>query len=476
MATVSPHQRPLREVIAIAGPTVATMTSYTLMTFTDKYLVSLIGPEPIYVGAQGNGGLVSWVPISIAHGTLAIVNTFVAQNLGAGRPERAPAYAWNGIWLSVAFWLLVLVPFSFLLPQALDLPRRLTDVLGGDGSAYTGMDREQHRLAVEYGRILLWGAVLTLATRCLSQYFFGMHRAGIVMVASVIANAFNIVASYALIFGRWGMPQMGVAGSALGTVLATVVEFAIPLAVFLGREFHGRYGTRHAWRFSWARSREILSLGWPGGAMFGNEMICWGIFMVYLVSGFGREHATAGWIAHQYMSLSFMPAVGVSVACTALVGRYQGMRRPDLAASRAWLCVRLAVGYMTLCGVLFVVFREPMVRLFIPADSPPEAAETLVRLGSKFMIATAAFQMFDATAMVLSGALRGAGDTVMPGVATIVASWVILAGGGAAMVMLVPRLESLGPWIAAGTYIFVLCVILLVRFLGGRWKGIRLVE
>src|SRR5262245_48375000 len=87
------------EMIAIAGPTVATMTSYTLMTFTDRWLVSHIGPEPIYVGAQGNGGLASWVPISIAHGTLTIINTFVSQNLGAGRPERGAAYAWNGLWI-----------------------------------------------------------------------------------------------------------------------------------------------------------------------------------------------------------------------------------------------------------------------------------------------------------------------------------------------------------------------------------------
>ena len=56
--------------------------------------------------------------------------------------------------------------------------------------------------------------------------------------------------------------------------------------------------------------------------MFGNEMVCWGFFMVHLVSGFGPQHASAGWIAHQYMSLSFMPAVGISVACTAIVGKY----------------------------------------------------------------------------------------------------------------------------------------------------------
>jgi Na+-driven multidrug efflux pump len=76
--------RPFRELLKIAAPTVATMTSYTLMTFVDKLMSSRIGPDPIYVGAQGNGGLSSWVAISVFSGLLSIINTYVSQNLGAG--------------------------------------------------------------------------------------------------------------------------------------------------------------------------------------------------------------------------------------------------------------------------------------------------------------------------------------------------------------------------------------------------------
>src|SRR5204863_7549748 len=127
--------------------------------------------------------------------------------------------------------------------------------------------------------------------------------------------------------------------------------------------------TRSAWRWSWGHVKDLVRLGWPGGAMFGNEMICWGYFMVYLVSKFGKEHATAGWIAHQYMSLSFMPAVGISVACTAVVGKYMGMGKPELAARRAWLGVRIAVVYMVTCGILMVAFRGQLIRFFIDNDT-----------------------------------------------------------------------------------------------------------
>ncbi len=453
-------ESPLAEIARVAMPTVAAMTSYTLMQFVDKWLVSKIGPEPIYVGAQGNGGLAAWVPISICQGMLTIVNTYVSQNLGAGKPERGPAYAWNGLWIAGAYWLVVLLPLSLALPMIF----RAAEI-----------DPAQAQLAARYGSILLWGAVLVIWTRCLSQFFYGMHRPGVVLLSGVVANVLNLAFNYVLIFGKLGLPAMGVVGSAIGTVLATFVELAIPLAFFLGPRMNARCRTRAAWRFSASHARDLLRLGWPAGVSFGNEMVCWGFFMVYLVSHFGAQHATAGWIAHQYMSLSFMPAVGLSVACTAIVGRCIGMGRPDLAASRAWLILRVAMVYMGLCGVAFVLFREPLIRVFIPSETAPADALTLVRLGGPMLIAAAAFQLFDAVGMTLSGALRGAGDTVYPGVVTVLSSWLVIVCGGLAMVRWFPGLESLGPWVAAATYIAVLCVLLLARFLSGRWKTIKLV-
>lgn len=453
------EKRPFVELVMVGAPVVATMTSYTVMQFVDKLMVSRIGPDPIYVGAQGNGGLAAFVPIAVFMGFITVINTYVSQNLGAGRPERAPAYVWTGLWIGLGGWALLLLPWAAALPwvfRAIGQP--------GDVAA----------LSSEYGGILLAGSVVTLGARAVSQYFYGMHKPGVVLISNVSGNLVNVGLNYCLIYGNLGMPALGVNGAAISTVIGTCVEFAIPFAVFLGARANAAYGTRGAWRPSLSHLRDIARIGWPGAAMFGNEMTCWAFFMVYLVGGFGPRHATAGWIAHQYMSLSFMPAVGISVAMTALVGRCMGMRRPDLAAQRAWMGLWVAVGYMGLCAVCFVVFRGPLVRLFIEKDTPPGDVELLVSLGSNFLIATAAFQMFDAIAMTLNGALRGAGDTVWTGVATLVLSWTIIVGGGLALVRFAPGLGSLGPWIAAATYIFVLSMMILGRFLSGRWRRLDL--
>lgn len=486
-AFIEPHA--IREMLAIAGPTVAAMTSYTLMTFVDKWLVSHIGPDPIYVGAQGNGGLAAWIPISVAHGLLTMVNTFVAQNMGAGKPERGPAYAWNGFWLAMIYWLAILIPLAIAIPF-------LFDYLAQPSAGQPGMDPRQATLSAQYGSILLYGAGITLATRAVGQFFYGMHRPGVVMTAGILANIVNLFISCILVYGNGPMPEalglfgrvcssvgvalnipaMGIAGSAIGTVIATAVELALPLALFLGPKLNRLYATRAAWRPNLTHLKDLSRLGWPGGIMFGNEMICWGFFMVYLVSRFGPEHTTAGWIAHQYMSLSFMPAVGISVAVTALVGKYQGMGRSDIAAARAWLGVKIAMVYMGICAAIFILFPHTLINLFVDDATDAAQRERLLWLGQKFLIATAAFQLFDAVAMVISGALRGAGDTIVPGIATVVSAWLIIVGGGLAMVFFFPGLESLGPWIAAAAYIATLCMILLVRFMSGRWKSIKLVH
>lgn len=479
----------------IAAPTVATMASYTVMQFVDKLMVSRIGPESIYVGAQGNGGLCAFVPISIAMGCLTVINTFVAQNLGAGRPERAPAYAWAGLWMAAIWWVAVMLPYGFLLPQVFEWIRSpATDAV------MLAELRERDVLAAAYARVLVYGAIFTIAARGIAQYFYGMHKPTVVLIAVVAGNIVNFVLNPLLIFGSsapaatgyalvdwWfgvaahvagmvGLEPGGLRGAAIATVIGTCVELAIPMAVFLSPTNRRTYGTAKSWRPRWGPMRDLLKIGWPGALMFGNEMVCWAIFMVAQVGHFGTLHSTAGWIAHQWMSMSFMPTYGISIAITAMVGRSIGAGKPDEAAARAWLGLRVAVAYMCACGLVFVLFRRGLVDLFIDGQASAADRAELLRLGSRFLIATAAFQFFDGIAMSLSGALRGAGDTHWPGVATIVLSWTVIVGGGWAMVYLAPGLESVGPWTAAAAYIMLLSVAMVVRFRGGKWRGMSVVR
>jgi MATE family multidrug resistance protein len=302
------------------------------------------------------------------------------------------------------------------------------------------------------------------------------------MASAVVGNLVNIVLCYALVLGELGFPQLGVLGAAISTVIGGTIEFIIPFALFLSPKLAREYGTRDDPRLSLARVRDLVRIGWPGGLMGGNEIVCWWIFMTGFVASSdtaesGAVNGAAGWAVLQYMHLSFMPAVGMSIAMTAIVGKYVGMGRLDIARKRMWQGMGLTAAYMGVCAVVFVAFREPMMMWFVSDQGAAsggftaEQRRAVIELGATLLILAAAFQLFDAVAISLMGALRGAGDTVYPGVVTIVLSWTCIVGGGKLLIEVKPDWGSLGPWLAAAGFIIALSIALFSRFISGAWEG-----
>ena len=456
------------EVWRQAWPTVVSMTSYTVMGFVDALMVARLGPTEF--AAQGNGGIWSFLPISLVFGVLTVVNTFVAQNVGAGRGTETARYGWAGLWLGVFAWLFLLLPWAFLLPLLFRL---------------SGHHPELVDMEVEYAWILLLGGVVLLGGKGMSHWFFGYQRPRVITVAALAANGVNIVANYVLVFGEeglpaWGlpgipgMPALGLPGAAIGTVIGTMVELLIPLAVFLGPRLAAETGSRQVWRPDFRAIRDLLRIGWPAAVQFGNEMACWTIFTTVLIGSFGTDHMSAGWAVIRYMHLSFMPAVGFSVATTSLVGKWIGAGRPDIAISRVRIALTLAVGYMTVCAIVFLTARASLVSVFIDDTVDAETAARIIAIGSGMLIWAALFQTMDAVGIVYTGALRGAGDTVWPGITTAVLSWTLLVGLGWFLVVRFPELSSQGPWIAATSYIVLFGGVMAFRFERGGWRKIDL--
>ncbi len=476
----SGHDSAVSELLRVAVPAVVTMTSYTVMQFVDKLIVKELGPDEL--AAVGNGGLAAFIPGAMMMGLLGVINTFVSQNLGAGRPQRGSAYAWNGLYLSVLAWVVVFIPFAIFLPQVF-LAQQAVFNLQAPGEAVTAMQNQ-------YGGILLLGMIFTLGSRALGHFFYGIHKPSVVMVSALAANVVNVLLCNYMVLGRIGIPGleiqtsyagMGVLGAALSTVIGGAVELLIPFALFLAPRTDAAYHTRRAWRYSGVHIKDILRIGWPAGLMGANELVCWFVFMTGFVAHFDKPgqpavNNAAGWITLQYMHLSFMPAVGISIALTAIVGKYIGAKRIDIAVKRAWLGLGMTVIYMSLCAGVFVIFRHWLVGLFTGEEYDPATTEQIIAIGSKLLILAAMFQLFDAIAISLSGVLRGAGDTVWPGVVTMILSWGIIVGGGWYFVAYHEDLGSLGPWIAAAAYIIALSIALFIRFLGGKWKHMKILR
>lgn len=475
----------LREMFRVAFPAVVTMLSYTAMQFVDMVIVAQVSHEAL--AAIGNGGVAAFVPASAMFGLLSVVATYVSQHLGAGTPQKGSAYAWNALYLIAIVWVVVLIPFALYMGEAMHAMRDLLNV--------EQVNPETARIEAAYGSTLLYGMGFTIAARGMSHFFYGAHRANIVMFAAIIANLLNIPLTWALVMGKFGLPAMGAEGAAWGTVVAGVLEFSILFITFLSPAFNREFKTRSAWRPSFAPIKDILRIGWPPALMFANEITCWWIFMAALIATFGTAHNAAGWIALRYMHVSFMPAVGLSMAVTAVVGKCIGAGRRDLVVKRTLLGLSLAMTYMGACALIMVVFREPLVRVFAdpeflrntlsslfgtdfglqPFSLPGEQdIDRLITIGGQVLILAATFQVFDACAITLVAALRGAGDTVWPGVATAILSWTFIVGAGYLIIQIRPEWGSVGPWAGAASFIITLAIALAWRFSSGKWKRIDL--
>ena len=479
----APHipATPVGELLIVAVPAIVTMTSYTVMQFADMWIVSsFISADA--VAAVGNAGVCAFIPGATMMGLVSVVNTFVSQNLGAGRPERGPAYAWNGLWLTTILWALLLVPWAYFLPEIFQGMRALF-VANPEA-----VPEAVKAMEIAYGRIMVLGLVFTIAARNMSHYFYGMHKPAVVMISAIGANFVNVFASLTLVSEQvtiplisqepLQLPAMGVAGAAWGTVIGSAFEMLLPMALFLSPRYNTPYRTRAAWKPSLRHLKDLFKLGWSPALMFGNELICWWIFMAGFIATFDHGdhaiHNTAGWIVLRYMHLSFMPAVGCSIALSAIVGRYVGKKDIATAIKRTWLGLWLTVAYMGLWAVAFVIFRHQLIGVFLTnaggGETPLEVQQEIIRVGAQVLIIAAAFQMFDAVAIAISGALRGAGDTIFPGVVTIILSWSVIVGGGWVCVSQMPQWGSLGPWGAAASYIILLSIVLFWRFMGNAWK------
>jgi len=442
------HQRPTIELLSIAAPTVAQMASYTVLQFTDTYMLARVGP--VQATAAGNSGMFSFAFIGFGVGLLTLVNTLVSQSYGRRDFQQCGRYLWQGIWFSflLAVAVLATIPFARL------------------PFLWSGHEPELVRLEAIFFSIAVLGTFMKLAAHTMGQFLLATDRPGLVLVAAIIGVGTNVFTAWVLIFGEFGIPAMGVAGAAWGTNIALTVEMLILAAFTFGPKLARTYNA-FDWRLRMREMATLLRIGFPSGAQFVADILAWTLFMMTVMGAFGTAAMAANTFAFRFWVVSFMPAFGIATAVTALVGRYIGMGKPDVAERRAHLGFVISSIYMLSCGVFFFVARHSLMRLF--TDDPE-----IIRIGATVLIFAAIYQFFDAMYIVYNGALRGAGDTLVPAIAVFVLCWGITVVCGYYVAHTWPQYGPKGPWMCATIYGILMGIFMFTRFKRGRWRKIRL--
>ena len=441
-------------MLEIAFPMVVSNSCETLMLFANRVFLSWVEPE--YMSAAMAGGLTAFMFMTFFLGLTGYSTALVAQHLGAGQPRRCPAVVAQALLISFAAYplLLLCMPLGHRMFETAHLPA------------------EQLGPQRDYFDIILAGGILALLRNSLSGFFSGIGRTRVVMFSTGLAMAVSVAASYVLVFGRLGLPALGVRGAAFSTVLGSFAGLVALAAAYFHPRTRREYGVTARLAPDLPLARRLFRFGAPTGLEFFLNVMAFN-FLVQTFHSYGVAEAAAITIAFSWDMVSFIPLMGVNVGVISLVGRYMGARDPDTAHRVTLSALRIALVYSACTLAVYSLMPQPLVEIFRPRHDSAAFAE--VRPLATFMVRLVAlYVMADAIGIVFGGALRGAGDTFRTMLLTVSGHW-LLALAGLVLVRVVhapPRIT----WIVVVMLVIALGLVLYLRYRTGRWRHFRVID
>ncbi len=433
------------QVLRLALPATAEQMLAMMVGIVDTFLVGHLGAESLASVGLAN----QWIFLSgtffgaVGTGSTALIARFI----GAREPDRANQVLRQSVLLGLLIGVVALV-------MGLSLARPAVTLLGARG--------EVVGLSSTYLRIVSVALIVAPLMYLGNASLRGAGDTQTPLRIMMVVNVVNIAVAVTAINGLFGVPRMGVAGSALGAATAQVVGGVLVAAVLL----RGRGQIRlqvNGLRPDWDVIRRIMRVGLPTGVenllfRIGN------MAYVTVLASLGVEAYAANQVAINAWSLSFMPGFGFAVAATTLVGQSLGAKEPERAEQCGYASFRMGAALMAVIGLTFVLFPGQIMGFFT------NDAEVIMH-GTMPLRVMGLAQPFLAAAMIFAGALRGAGDTRFPMVITAGAIWLIrLPLAYVLGVMLGWGL--MGAWTAMSLDMIVRGAFNFLRFRGGRWKSI----
>jgi MATE family multidrug resistance protein len=449
---VHPPAIGVRPLLALAWPVVLARSTQAVVGLSDALMVSGLGRDALT--ATTTGAVNALTAVMLPLGTVFIVQSFVAQLVGKGQAGETRRYAWYGLGLALAAGLLALL--------ALPLVRPMLGLFDYDPAV--------ERLMGDYLVIRLSSTAAIVGVEALGNWFGGHGNTRVQMWAGVITMIANLAGNWLLIGGHAGAPAMGVAGAALASAIASWIGLAFVLAIFLrGGGGTPKATSRVQWR--WSELRRVLRFGLPNGANWFLEFGAFSVVINVVVAALGTVTLGALNVVIQVNSVAFMPAFGVATAGAILAGQAIGAGAHD----RVWSILRLTLTttavWMAAVGLVYTLIPAVVMRRFVdPAEADPDA---LVRIGAPMLALSAAWQLFDATALTLSETLRAAGDTAWCLKARVVLAWFVFVPAGTLVVFVFDggSLAVIGCLIG---YLALLACAMAWRYRSGAWRSIDL--
>ncbi len=403
------YTKEFRYNLKLAAPVMMGMIGHTLVALVDNIMVGQLGTAELAAVSLGNSFM--FIAMSLGIGFSTAITPLVAEADGENNFKNGKSAFKHGLFLcttlGIVLFLLILLakPLMYLMNQP----------------------DEVVALAMPYLDLVAFSLVPLISFQALKQFSDGLSMTKYPMYATLIANLVNVVLNYLLIFGKFGFPQMGIVGAAVGTLVSRIVMI-IFLWIFLKqKEKSTAYVTQiKLFILENKMLKKILALGFPSALQMFFEVAIF-TAAIWLSGILGKNPQAANQIALNLSSMTFMVAMGLSVAAMVRVGNQKGLLRFEDLRRIAISIFLLAFLIATVFALIFVVCNEILPMIYLDVNDAENLADTneVIGIAAKLLIIAALFQISDAIQVTVLGALRGLQDVKIPTFITFIAYWVV---------------------------------------------------
>lgn len=428
-------------LLVIAGPLMLAQVAQNGMSFVDTVIVGRLGGERL--AGMALGAVVFNMTYLLNMALVMSASPLVAQAIGAGDRPRAAMVARHGL----------------ILALVLALPAVAVAYLAGPLLQHVGQEAGVVADATEYLRAVCLGLIGAIVMVAMRGYLEGQGDTRPIMVVAMSGVALNVGLNEVLIFGRLGLPALGLAGAGYATAITYTLMASSLIGYVRWRYAHESVFSGFS-RLDGGLFRELLTVGWPIALTLGFEV---GLFSAAtVVMGiFGDAPLAGHQVAMQSVSLAFMVPLAIGVATGVRVGQAVGRR--DLVGVRraGWTGIVLAGSFMLLTATAFLTAPRTVVGIYLDLDLAANAP--VIAYAVMFLALGGVFQVFDGIQVAAVGALRGLKDTRVPMFMTLLAYWLI----GMPVGLLCAFTFGFGPrgmWFGLVTSLVVAAALLTRRF------------
>jgi MATE family multidrug resistance protein len=444
LTTTQPWRDELRATLALAWPLMLANLTMQLIQATDVILLGWLGPTQLAAAALALS--LSFGMVLFALGVLTASSPMIASALGARfnavRDVRRTFR--QSLWAAA----LMAVPTLIVLWNAEPIILAF------------GQEPDLARQAAWFLKGYMWVIPPWMLFQVMRNFVSAMERPGWVLIISTAGIPLNALVSWSLIFGHFGLPELGLIGGGIGSsIVWTAMALALATVILTDRQFRRFHLFGRFWRPDWRRFKQLFRLGGPIGLTMGFEG---GVFSAaaYLMGLFGAPSVAAHQIALQIAATTFMVPLALGQAATVRVGLAYGRGDHDGITLAGWTAFGLGTIFMTMMAGLMYSFPRDLITLFL-ADTP--ANSEVIALGVSFLLVAALFQIVDGAQVVGAGMLRGLHDARVPMIFALFGYWAIGLGVGVALAFIMDW-RGIGIWAGLAAGLGVVAVLMLWRW------------